>query len=65
MQLVSGSAVCDLQWLGLVCVKTGMLQGLMANSRMIGAHLNDPRMQLVRGSAFCQSTLQSVIMDYV
>jgi hypothetical protein len=24
----------------------GMLQGLMANSGMIGAHLNDPRMQL-------------------
>jgi hypothetical protein len=27
----------------------GMLQGLMTNPGMIGAHLNDPRMQLVRG----------------
>jgi hypothetical protein len=27
----------------------GMLRGLMANPSMIGAHLNDPRMQLVSG----------------
>jgi hypothetical protein len=31
----------------------GMLQGLMSNPGMIGAHLNDPRMQLVRRIADC------------
>jgi hypothetical protein len=35
----------------------GMLQGLMANPGMIGAHLNDPRMQLVSESV--QFGLQS------
>jgi hypothetical protein len=29
---------------------TGVLSGLMANPSMIGAHLNDPRMQLVSGA---------------
>jgi hypothetical protein len=31
----------------------GMLSGLMANPSMIGAHLNDPRMQLVSGVVEC------------